>query len=156
MFTLRELLDYAIQQEIDSQVLYRRGAEKVTDDKTRQFLRKLEKEEVEHEKMLFNIRETGMYDLGSIFTDRRLIELAGHSHGSNTFEFNESWTIDNILNIALKREFAAKTVYEVAAESAQDQELKTLFSNLAETEAIHHRDVEKYYKMHTGVMGEEF
>lgn len=155
MFTLKDLLDYAIQQEIDSQTLYRRGAELVKDAATQQFLRRLEKEEVEHEKMLFNIRETGLYNLDVAFKEEHLLEDAKHSHGSNLFIFDERWTMENVLEIALKREYRARLIYEAAAQSAPDEEMKMLFKNLAAAEAIHHREVEKQYKLHRGTMGEE-
>jgi rubrerythrin len=156
MFTLRDLLDYAIRQEQNSQTLYQRGAEKVTDEKTRQFMRKLGQEEIEHEKMLVSIKESGLYDLATSFEDKRLLELTALSHGSNSFEFNESWSIDGILHIALIREFTARSVYEAAIQVAPNPELKTLFRNLSEMEAEHHHDVDKYYKMHQGLMGDEF
>jgi rubrerythrin len=156
MKTLEHLLDLAIEQEIGAQKLYAHGAEIATDEKTRQFLRRLEKEEIEHEKMLYNIKVTGMYDLTIPIHDESIFEIARESHGGNTMDMNKNWTIQDIWEIALKREYLAQQRYLKAADSVQDEELVTLFNNLAKDEENHHRVVEKQFKMHTGQMREEF
>ena len=56
MKTLKNLLDVAIQQEINSQKLYRFGMTLVDDKESKQLLNRLVEEEVQHENMLYNIR----------------------------------------------------------------------------------------------------
>ncbi len=63
--------------------------------------------------------------------------------------------MDQILEVALKREFNAQKRYAAAAESVKDEELITLFRNLAEEEGNHHRKVERQYNLLKGLMGNE-
>ena len=155
MKTLRDLLDIAIQQEVDSQKLYRFGMEIVKDKKAQEFLKQLAEEEVRHENTLINIKETELYDLDVPVNDESVFPQIQESHGENQAELNENLTIEDILEIALKREFAAGKVFAAAAKAAKDRELITLFENLAKEEEIHHRRVEKEYRLLTGKMGEE-
>jgi rubrerythrin len=156
MKTLKDLLNIAIEQEVGAQKLYARGAEIADNEKTRQFLRRLEKEEIEHEKMLFNIRETGIYDLTLPIGDESVFEVAKNSHGGNSLEPNKNWKIKDIWEIALQREYLAQQRYLKAAAASKDEELVTLFNNLARDEENHHRVVEQQFKMQTGQMKEEF
>ena len=155
MKTLRDLLDIAIQQEIDSQKLYRYGMEIVSDEKAREFLKQLAEEEVRHENTLINIKETELYDLDVPVEDELVFQNTIESHGENKAEMDKNLTIEDILEIALKREFAAGNVFAAAAKAAKDEELITLFENLAKEEDIHHQRVEKEYRLLTGQMGEE-
>jgi len=155
MKTLRDLLDIAIQQEVDSQKLYRFGLEIVKDKKAQEFLKQLAEEEVRHENLLINIKETELYDLDIPVEDESVFENTMESHGENRPDLDENLTIEDILEIALKREFAAGNVFTAAAKAAKDQELITLFENLAKEEEIHHQRVEKEYRLLTGRMGEE-
>ncbi len=155
MKTLRDLLDIAIQQEIDSQKLYRYGMEIVSDEKARNFLKQLAEEEVRHENTLINIKETELYDLDVVVEDEAVFQNTLDSHGENVVELDKKLTVEDILEIALKREFAAGNVFAAAAKAARDEELITLFENLAKEEDIHHQRVEKEYRLLTGQMGEE-
>ncbi|HGY55471.1 MAG TPA: hypothetical protein ENK44_07220 [Caldithrix abyssi] len=155
MKTLRDLLDIAIQQEIDSQKLYRYGMEIVSDEKAREFLKQLAEEEVRHENTLINIKETELYDLDVAVEDEAVFQNTLDSHGENVVELDKKLTVEDILEIALKREFAAGNVFAAAAKAARDEELITLFENLAKEEDIHHQRVEKEYRLLTGQMGEE-
>ncbi|HHJ52426.1 MAG TPA: hypothetical protein ENJ89_04460 [Caldithrix abyssi] len=155
MNTLKELLDIAIQAEIDAQKLYRRGAQIAEDKETQQFLEQLVMEEVRHENMLFNIRETGMYDLDVEIPNEEIFEMARTSHETGQVNFEPDWDVEKILEVALKREFNAQKRYAAAAESVKDDELITLFRNLAEEEGNHHRKVERQYNLLKGKMGKE-
>jgi len=155
MNTLKELLDIAIEAEVNAQKLYRRGAQVAGDRETKQFLEQLVLEEVRHENMLFNIRETGMYDLEVEIPDDSLFETARRSHGSEDVNFAEDWTVEQILEVALKREFNAQKRYEAAAKAVDDPELITLFENLAKEEGAHHRKVQRQYSLLRGKMGDE-
>ncbi len=155
MKTLRDLLDIAIQQEVDSQKLYRYGMEIVSDEKAREFLKQLAEEEVRHENTLINIKETELYDLDVAVEDEAVFQNTLDSHGENIVDLDKKLTVEDILEIALKREFAAGNVFSAAAKAAKDEELITLFENLAKEEEIHHQRVEKEYRLITGQMGEE-
>ncbi len=155
MHTLKDLLDIAIQGEVNSQKLYQRGVEVAGDDDSKAFFKRLVKEETMHENMLFNIRETELYDLDVPVDDPELFEAARSSHGNSNIAFNENWTTEEILDAAMKREFNAMKRYKAAAESTSNEELKTLFTNLSEEEANHHRVIERQYNLLKGLAGKE-
>ncbi len=155
MKTLRDLLDVAIQQEINSQDLYRKGLKVIKDPESQKFLKELVKEEEEHEKMLYNIKETGLYDLDVVVKDDTIFQSGESSHDVQDEPFKEDWTIEEILNLALKREYRANQIFVAASKAAKDTELITLFKNLAEEEVNHHKNIEKKYKIQTGSFGPE-
>lgn len=152
---LSDLLNVAIQQEIRSQELYRRGMEIVTDKETKVFLKELADEEVQHEKLLVNVVENGLYDLNVAVSDLSIFEPDEASHGPESLAFKPEWKMEEILELALKREFRANQLFQAMAATTVDQELKTLFNKLAEEEINHHRAVEKKYNLHKGLMGPE-
>lgn len=155
MKTLKDLLNVAIKQEVDSQKLYRKGIELVQDEKTKNFLKRLADEEVKHENILYNIRETGIYNPDTPINDQSLFDEAQSSHSADEVEFKQNLTVEDILEIALKREFDAGKVFKAAANAVEDNELKILLNNLAQEEIDHHREVEKQYKLLRGAMGNE-
>jgi len=155
MNSLKDLLNIAIEQEIQSQKLYTRGLELAINDEHKQFFSRLVKEEEHHENILYNIRETELYDLNTAVNDPSLFETARTSHGDNTAAFDPDWSLEKIMEIALKREFDAQKRYKSAARSTTDAELATLLSNLAKEEETHHKVIEKQYEMLKGLMGRE-
>ena len=156
MNTLRDLLDLAIEQEVNSQKLYSRGQEIAKDDEVKKFFSRLVKEEQTHEKILYNILATEIYELDTPIDDASLFETARSSHGDNTAAFDPHWGVEEIMEIALKREYNARKRYEAAARSTNDQELITFFSKLAEEETLHHKVIDKEFRLLKGLMGKEF
>ncbi len=155
MATLKDLINIAIKQEQNSQILYQKGMEIAQDEETKKFFKRLYDEEVEHEKMLYNIRETELYDMSVEVNDPQLLEMAQSSHGSNELYLPEDLTIADVLEMAMKRENTARIRYEKAALMAREAEVKELLQNLAKEEESHRLHVEKYFKMHKGLFGEE-
>ncbi|WP_456407088.1 ferritin-like domain-containing protein [Caldithrix abyssi] len=155
MSTLKDLLNVAIKQEQNSQKLYRKGMDIAQDEESKKFFKRLHDEEVEHEKMLYNIRETELYDLDVEIKDPELLEMARSSHGSDDLYLPEDLSLQDVLEMAMKRENTARLRYEKAAALAKEDEVKELLSNLAREEENHRLHVEKYYKMHKGLFGEE-
>jgi len=155
MHTLKEFLDLAIDQEINAQKLYKHGASIAKDEQSKQFLNRLEKEEIEHEKTLYNIRETEMFDLNTPIEDETIFEVALTSHGVRP-ELDENLKIEQVWEIALKREYMAQQRYLKAAKAVKDEELVVLLKNLARDEEQHHKVVDQQFRMHTGSIREEF
>ncbi len=155
MKTLKDLVDAAIQQEKNAQALYRNGADIVEDQETKQFLNKLAKEEVEHEKMLFNIKDNELFDLDVPLKNEAVIDDTKSSHGDDDRTFEKDLSIEAVFEIALKREFQAQQVYKAAADSVAHDELKQLFLSIAAEEENHHKIIERQYAMFKGEMGNE-
>ena len=155
MKTLKDLLDIGIAQERASQELYRNGLTVVKDEDSRSFLEELVKEEEQHEKVLYNIKETEIYNLDVLVDDESLWQKSKDSHLTDDRPFNSSWTIEDVLTLALKREYRAQKIYETAALSTTDEDLKELFTNLAQEEINHHKNIERRHKLKKGTLGNE-
>lgn len=155
MNTLKDLLDIAIQGEINSQKLYQRGADVTSNKEIKKFFLQLVQEETSHENMLYSIRETKLYDLNIEVNNPDIFEAAKNSHGPDV-AFDESWNAEQILDTAMKREFTAMNRYKAAADAAKEDELVNLFTNLSEEEASHHKRVQKEYNKAKGISEKEF
>ena len=152
--TLNDLMDIAIQEEIRSQKLYLDAKAKTTDKQICDFFSSLAKQEKTHEKVLKSVKEMEIFD-GSITIDAEVLKRTELSHSITDESLIQDQTLDEIFQIALKREKKAYTLYDEMAESSRNEEVKLLFNNLANEERIHHKNIEKTYMAQSGQMGYE-
>jgi len=152
--TLNDLLNIAIDFEVSSQKFYKDALTKVTDEKVKLFLKKLVEEEEGHETMLESIKEMEIFDGSIVLDDTSLLDMSGSTHKTED-KINSSSTIEDILNIALKREYRAKIVFEKMAQTTNNDELKSTFQKLAEEEELHHKEIAKKFSLQQGEMGYE-
>ena len=152
--TVNDLLEIAIQHEISSQNFYRDALGKTSDKKVRHFLESLIEEEEGHERMLINIKAMDIYD-GSVAIDEDSLRLAGESHSIDIPELSSDPKLEEIYEIALKRETRAYNIFCQLTAAVTDDELKTLFSSLADEEMNHHKNIDQKYNAQTGQMGHE-
>jgi rubrerythrin len=152
--TLNDLLDFAINAEISAQKLYTEASEIVDDQSGKLFLTDLAKEEKGHQTMLESIKEMEIFD-GSIIVDEENLFEAGKDIHITNDNFSKDNDIEQVMLIALKREFKAKTRYEKMAEITNNDELKSIFLTLAKEEESHHRTISKKYSLQQGEMGYE-
>lgn len=152
--TVNDLLEIAIQHEISSQQFYQDALEQTSDEKVRHFLKSLIEEEQGHERILINIKAMDIYD-GSVTVDEDALHIAGESHTVDIPELSREPKLEEIYEIALKRETKAYNIFRQLTDAVDDDELKTLFSNLAEEEMNHHKNIDQKYNAQTGQMGHE-
>ena len=152
--TLNDLLDFAINAEISAQKLYTEASDIVDDQSGKLFLTDLAKEEKGHQTMLESIKEMEIFD-GSITVDEESLFEAGKDIHVTNDNFSKENDIEQVMLIALKREFKAKTRYEKMAEITNNDELKSIFSTLAKEEENHHKTISKKYNLQQGEMGYE-
>ncbi len=155
MSTLKDVLDVAIQGEKDSQALYQRGVDIADDKKVKEFFQRLVKEENLHETILFSIKDTGLYDLTVPVKNPEVMNAVRDAHGVGTVVYEEGWDVEQILSVALKREFTALNRYETAANASTNEELASLLKNLSDEEAMHPRVIEKQYNVLKGLSEKE-
>jgi rubrerythrin len=151
---LDDLLELAIQHEISSQQFYQQSIDKTSDRKVKNFLKSLVEEEKSHEEILKNIREMEMYK-GSIPVDEKMIIAAEQSHNLPIPELTKGASLEEIYEIALRRETKAHQLFQQLARVTENEDLKELFINLAEEELNHHKSIEKGYRVQTGQFGPE-
>lgn len=152
--TLNDLLDLAINAEISAQKLYSDASEIVDDQSGKSFLNGLVNEEKGHQTMLESIKEMELFDGNLLVDDESLFEAGKKIHDTDD-SFAKDNDIEQIMLIALKREFKAKTRYEKMAGITNNSELKTIFTNLAQEEENHHKTITKQFNMQQGQMGYE-
>ena len=152
--TVNDLLEIAIQHEISSQKFYRDALGKTSDKTVHHFLESLIEEEEGHERMLINIKAMDIYD-GSVAIDEDSLRLAGESHSIDIPELSGDPKLEEIYEIALKRETRAYNIFRQLTAAVSDEELRTLFSNLADEEMNHHKNIDQKYNAQTGQMGHE-
>jgi rubrerythrin len=151
---LNDLLDIAIQEEINAQKFYLDAREKTNDIKIRDFLLSIVREEQIHEKTLKNVRTLELYD-GSLPVNAEMLETAQHAHRIVMPDSLNNLSLEDLFEIALKKEAQAYTMYEQIAQTAGDDEIKSLFSNMANEERNHHKMINQFYLAKTGQMGYE-
>jgi rubrerythrin len=152
--TLNELLDVAINAEISAQKLYSEASKIVDDQNGKLFLNGLVEEERGHQTMLESIKEMELFDGNIAVDDESLFEAGKKVHDTDD-NFSKENNIEQIMLIALKREFKAKTRYEKMSAITNNAELKTIFSKLAKEEELHHKNISKQFSMQQGEMGYE-
>ncbi len=152
--TLGDLLEIAIQHEVSSQKFYQDSLEKTGDLKVQNFLKSLIEEEKGHERILLNLRQMEIYD-DSVPVDENLVNDAQHSHDIEIPELSPEPALEEIYEIALKRETKAYNIFKQMAAAVKNDELKELFENLADEELNHHKNIDNKYHAQTGQMGYE-
>jgi len=152
--TLNDLLDFAINAEISAQKLYSEASTIVDDPKGKLFLQGLADEERGHQTMLESIKEMELFDGKLIVDEESLFEAGKDIHITND-KFSKDNDIEQIMLIALKREYKAKTRYEKMADITKNSELKTIFSKLAKEEELHHKTISKKFDLQRGESGYE-
>ena len=152
--TLNDLLDIAINAEISAQKFYSEASKIVNDQSGKLFLNGLVEEERGHQSMLKSIKEMELFDGNLDVDDDSLFEAGKKIHDTDD-AFSKENNIEQIMLIALKREFKAKTRYEKMSAITNNAELKTIFSKLAKEEELHHKTISKKFNMQQGEMGYE-
>ncbi len=148
--TLDDLLAVAIEQEIQSQELYKRAIGKTSDPATQAFLRTLIEEEERHQRLLESVREMQIYDGSVAVGEAEELELASASHGFPDQELEDAASVDAVLEVALAREHRARITFTRMAAVAKHPELQTLFKKLADEEDSHHQRIERKYRTDRG------
>ncbi len=152
--TLNDLLEIAIEHEISSQKFYQDALDTTRDPKVRHFLRTLISEEEGHERVLKSISEMKIYE-GTVPVNEKALEHARRSHDLDIPDLSDDPSLDEIYDIALKRETRAYNIFTQMAMTTDNPELKSLFTNLAEEEQTHHKNIDKEYHLNLGEMGYE-
>jgi rubrerythrin len=153
-YTLNDLIEMAIADEITSQKFYLAGCQKTDDKKIHSFLTSLANDEKDHERILKGVLEMELYD-GSLPVNAELLEMGSDAHTTQGDETSENLTLSQVFEIALKKETKAYLVYSHIADKVGDKELKKLFDSLAEQEQFHYKKIEQKFHARTGQMGYE-
>ena len=140
--TLKQVLERAIQKEIEAQKMYTGLSQKVKDEAVKGALTKLCLEEKGHQNRLEGYLERGLGG-GSLsvkqVVDYKIAELVGPTEPSADMGLKETFLV------AANREKAAHALYNGLAEMHPDGEGKRLLLQLAAQELEHKQRVESLY-----------
>ncbi len=156
MHTLRDFLEASIENEKKIRQLYEQGREITKLKTTKKCLGFLLKDEDRHIEILQGILENELYDLDCEIPNNKVFKEALEAYGIIERECCEDSTVEEILNIALKREFHAQKQYEALAKICKVPEMATLLEHMAEEDEEHRQLIDREYKSKRGLMGEEF
>lgn len=136
----RQILEDAIQAEIEANLFYQQAAEKVNDSFLKEMFASFALEEMKHRRILEGFRENS--------------KTALHFARVNDFQISE--TIDDrplsidmapadAIALAMKKEEAAMHQYTWLAQSCADPDQKKIFAELAEMERGHKAKLESAF-----------
>lgn len=138
--TLVSIVDFAVENELESYEFYRDASEKVENTELKDIFKKLAEEELEHKRFLEDFLASGVEDIK--------IE--------NTEDYNISETLDSpklsvdmsfadAIALAIKKEEEAMIMYRNLAMTCETSREKELFLGLENMERLHKTKLEDIY-----------
>jgi rubrerythrin len=137
---LQEIIQFAIQREIDSVDFYNRASKMVKHSGTKDLFLDFMKQEEGHKKKLEEVR-TGKIVVGKIEKIPNLKISDYLVEG----ELKPDISYAEILRIAMKREERSVKLYTDLNQKDQDEGLRNLFTFLVQEESKHKYAIEKIY-----------
>ena len=140
---LDDVLEFAINNEIEAAEFYTGLAERVTNRHSKVLFQDFAKEERRHQKILENIKVGGKLkpatqDIPDLMIGDYLVEI----------DSDKELNYQDALILAMKREKAAFKLYTDLANAAGSSEMKEIFASLAQEEAKHKLSFETEYDQH--------
>ena len=130
--SIGEILDFAIEREIESEKFYRRLASEADNQIMRDAFDKFAIEELRHKMKLESIKRQGKIEL-----DEKKVKDLGIADYVVDMQPQPEMSYSDILIVAMKREKAAYRLYLDLAATALSEELTNTFLLLAQEEAKH-------------------
>jgi rubrerythrin len=135
-----EIIQFAIQREIESMNFYDRASKLVKHSGTRDLFLDYMKQEEGHKKKLEGVR-VGKIQLGKI---EKIPNLKISDYMVEA-ELKPDISYGDILRIAMKREERSVKLYTDLNEKNQDETLRSLFTFLIQEESKHKYHIERLY-----------
>lgn len=130
--TIEEILLFAINSEQESVDFYSRLSAQVNNPEMKQIFRQYAHEEMNHKARLLEIRETGQMELKA----EKVNDLLISDYVVDVLP-SPDMSYSDALVLAMKKEKAAFRLYLDLAERSSDEDVKSVFLNLAQEESKH-------------------
>jgi rubrerythrin len=137
----KQVISYAIQNEIDAKAFYENVAKKIKDAYLKEVFEKFAREEAKHETILTSILNQKKMDI-SFFNFEKDFKV---SETIEMPEVNADMDLKNAIGLAMKNEEIAMKNYTALAENCHNHELKAVFMNLAAMERDHKFKMEENF-----------
>lgn len=141
MADIKEIIQYAIQKEIEAYNLYAGFVDKTKNPAAKKLLEELAEEELEHKSILQAISKVEEL-LEFKFEPIQDLKLSDHLL---TPPIDENSDIQAVLAFAMKAEKAVYELYTQMSKAANEGKDSTIFQNLANMELIHKNKLESLY-----------
>lgn len=141
--TISEALDFAINQEIKSYSFYLELSDFVEQPEMARVLTDLASEELKHKAKLEAIKA------GQIALDEEKISNLGIAESVNDIEPDAKMDYLEMLVVGMKKEEQARRLYTKLASIALNQQIRNMFTQLANEEAGHKLRFEIEYELMT-------
>jgi rubrerythrin len=140
MKTYKEILEMAVENEVDARDFYKGAAEKVQDKNLKKTFEDLAKEESKHKALLQGYLENDMQNMK--FKENKDFQL------SETVEektLSTDMSFKDAIALAMKKEEEAMNMYRQFAEASEGEEQKETFRELVKMEQQHKTRLEDIY-----------
>lgn len=150
---LDEILDFAIEKEVEAADFYRTVAKEEHYADTSRMFQEFAGEEDKHKKMLHNFKDKGIsaslenYELKWINDMQRSDYILD-------MEYQQGMPYNDILMLAIKREEKALKLYNECLDKVDSADSKKLFQVLCQEEAKHKLTLETMYDDYMAKMGD--
>ncbi len=135
-----KILNQAITKEKEAYNIYLHASRVIKNATAKKLIDKMVEEESKHVSWLENLAMGHIND-----TKVKKIKDLGVNPSLTGAEINESTTLQDVIDIAMKREQWAYEFYSSMAKFVDQNEAKKLFNNLANEELKHKHEIKKYY-----------
>ncbi len=143
--SLEEVIQLAIEREIEARELYLRAVALVQDEQARDLLRELAAQEEGHRRRLEALLASGTLET-RLAVGRRPVEDLHVTDHLQEVPLDEHADVQQVLIVAGKRESGSHALYRALAGVARDAEIANLFDYLAAQELEHKQRVERMYE----------
>lgn len=143
--TLEEVIQLAVEREVEARDLYLGLLEQVQDDVVQGLLRELAAQEEGHRRRLEALFVSGTLTRQLAAGPRPVQDLHLTDHLVET-PLDENADVQQVLIVAGKREAGSHALYTALAGAAVDAEIANLFDYLAAQELEHKQRVERLYE----------
>ena len=141
--SIDEVLDFAINREIEAQAFYLKLADIVESPEMAKVFSDLASEELEHKEKLQAVKA------GQISIDEEKVGNLGITDHVKSVEPHSKMSYVDMLVVGMKKEETSRKLYSDLARLTQKQELKEIFLKLAQEEAEHKLRFEIEYDLMT-------
>lgn len=141
--SIRDILDYAIEQEADANRLYNQLAGEVDKDELRTALKNFAIDEYRHKLRLEAVRD------GDVELTSEQIGTLNYAQTLKEVKLRPQMSYPELLAYAIKKEAEAERLYTELARRSTQEHIKELFTLLAQEEARHKLNLEIEYDLTT-------
>jgi rubrerythrin len=141
--TIRDILDYAIEKEAEANSFYNHLAQDVEKAELRAELENFAVDELQHKLRLEAVRD------GRIELTEEEIGSLHIAESIDDVKLRRNMSPKELLAYAIKQEDAAQRLYSQMAQLAKQDDVKELFTLLAQEEAQHKLNLEIEYDLAT-------